>query len=64
MRHGDCLSCGSHVPTRQRRYAPTMQLINYFVESLWAFTLRLVGCVLCIWIIMQALRSLFGGFRK
>ena len=41
-----------------------MQLINYFFESLWAFTLRLVGFVLCIWIIMQALRSLFGGLRK
>ena len=40
-----------------------MQLINYFFESLWGFALRLVGFVLCIWIILQALRSLFDEHK-
>ena len=41
-----------------------MQVIEYFFASLWSFTLRLAGFVLCLWIILQALRSLFGGGRR
>ncbi len=41
-----------------------MQVVEFFFASLWAFTWRLVELVVCLWIIVAALRSLFGGFRR
>lgn len=41
-----------------------MQMIEYFFASLWSFVLNLVGLVLCLSIILAAIRSLFGGPRR
>lgn len=41
-----------------------MHLIDYFFASLWSFATHLLGYVLLIWIMLQALRSLFGGSRR
>lgn len=41
-----------------------MRLITYFFTSLWSFATHLLGFVLLIWIMVQALRSLFGGSRR
>lgn len=41
-----------------------MQIIDYFFAALWGFALRLASFALCVWIILQALRSLFGGPRR
>ena len=41
-----------------------MHLINHFFAALWSFATHLPGYVLLIWIMLQALRSLFGGSRR
>jgi hypothetical protein len=41
-----------------------MQIIDHFFTALWSFALQLAGMVLLLWIILQALRSLFGGSRR
>ncbi len=41
-----------------------MHIIDYFFAALWGFAFRLAGFVLCLWIILHALRSLFGLLRR
>jgi hypothetical protein len=41
-----------------------MQIIECFFAALWGFVMQLAGLVLCLCIILQALRSLLGGSRR
>lgn len=41
-----------------------MHVIEFFFASLWSFALNLAGLALCLWIILGAIRSLFGGTRR
>lgn len=41
-----------------------MAIIDHFFAALWSFALQLAQLVLLLWIIVYALRSLFGGGRR
>jgi hypothetical protein len=41
-----------------------MQIIDHLFAALWSFALQLAQLVLLLWIILQALRSLFGSRRR
>lgn len=42
---------------------PLMHLIDHVFALMWSFTTHLLRFVLLIWIMLAAVRSLFGGSR-